>query len=95
MLGGTCMYTRSSGRAVRAKCRQSGKQRLHILVVLSFSTVVGIGTPPLPHPPASVPRFGSEGRAYRLAGDGVGESQFRRGDSHCGTQGIYVLCDYM
>jgi hypothetical protein len=22
----------------------------------------------------------------------VGESQFRRGDSHCGTLGIYVLC---
>ncbi len=26
------------------------------------------------------------------AGEGSGMSQFRRGDKHCGTLGIYVLC---
>jgi hypothetical protein len=37
--------------------------------------------------------FGSGGRAYSLAGEGMGGgSQFQRGDGHCGTLGIYVLC---
>jgi hypothetical protein len=54
--------------------------------VLSFSLVVGIGTPPTPHPQASVPpTFGSGGiGAHSLAREGVGESQFRRGDIHSG-----------
>jgi hypothetical protein len=56
--------------------------------VLSFSLVVGIGTPPTPHPPPLVPGVG----AHSLAREGVGESQFRRGDIHCGTFYIYVLC---
>ncbi len=60
--------------------------------VLSFSQVVGIGTPPTPHPQASVPPFGSGGGASSLAKEGVGESQFRRGDIHCGTLYMYVLC---
>jgi hypothetical protein len=30
----------------------------------------------------------------RFAGEGVGESEFRRGDRHCGTLGMYVLCDF-
>jgi hypothetical protein len=29
---------------------------------------------------------------WGVAREGVGESQFRRGDLHCGTQYIYVLC---
>ncbi len=50
--------------------------------VLRFSPVVGIGTPPTPHP---------QGGAHSLAREGVGESQFRRGDIHCCTLYIYVL----
>jgi hypothetical protein len=43
-------------------------------------------------PPPLVPGGG----AHSLAGEGVGESEFKRGDIHCGTLGIhvqYVLCD--
>ncbi len=29
---------------------------------------------------------------HSLATEGVGESEFRRGDIHCGTLNIYVLC---
>jgi hypothetical protein len=55
--------------------------------VLSFSPVVGIGTPPTPHPQANVPPppLGSGGRgtlAGERGGGTVGESQFRRGDIH-------------
>jgi hypothetical protein len=32
------------------------------------------------------------GGAHSLAREVVGESQFRRGDIHCGTLYIYVLC---
>jgi hypothetical protein len=42
------------------------------------------------------PPFGSGGGAHSLAGEGVWESEFKRGDIHCGTLGIYVqyvLCD--
>ncbi len=61
--------------------------------VISFSPVVGIGTPPTPHPQASVPPTHGTGGRGTLAGDkGVGESHFRRGDIHCGTLYIYVLC---
>jgi hypothetical protein len=58
--------------------------------VLSFFPVVGIGTPPILHPQASgLPPFGSGG-----GGEGVGESQFRRGDRHCGTlYNRYVRCE--
>ncbi len=38
------------------------------------------GTPLTPHPQANVAR------------EGLGESQFRRGDIHCGTLYKYVLC---
>jgi hypothetical protein len=31
------------------------------------------------------------GEAHSLAGEGVGESQFRRGDKHCGTLGKYYV----
>ncbi len=40
---------------------------------------------------APSPRL-SGGGAHSLAGQGLGESQFRRGDIHCGTLYIYVLC---
>ncbi len=50
----------------------------------------------LPHPLAlrrvPPPPFGSGGGAHSLAREGMGESQFRRGDIHCGTLYIYVLC---
>jgi hypothetical protein len=42
------------------------------------------------HPPHPV----LGGGAHSLAREGLGESQFRRGDVHCGTLYIYVLCDY-
>jgi hypothetical protein len=32
------------------------------------------------------------GGTHSLAREGLGESQFRRGDIHCGTLYIYVLC---
>ncbi len=63
---------------------------------IAFSTVVGIVTIPhsLTHrrvcstaPPLVT------GEAYSLAGEGVGESQFRGGDVHCGILYIYVLYD--
>jgi hypothetical protein len=61
-----------------------------------FSPVVGIGTTPTPHPQASKPpppRFWGEGHTrWRERGWDLGESQFRRGDIHCGTLYIYVLC---
>ncbi len=40
------------------------------------------------------PLFGSGGGGggtHSLAGDGVGGSQFGRGDRHCGTLGIYFM----
>jgi hypothetical protein len=40
-------------------------------------------------PPPLVPGGG----AHSLTREGVGESQFRRGDIHCGTLYIYVLCE--
>jgi hypothetical protein len=62
--------------------------------VLSFSLVVEIGTPPTHHPQANVPPspLVPGGEAHSLAREGVKESQFRRGDIHCGTLYIYVLC---
>jgi hypothetical protein len=63
--------------------------------VLSFSPVVGIGT----HPQASVPpphTLWTGGRAHSLAGEGLGESQIRRGDIHCGSlytvYKFFVVC---
>jgi hypothetical protein len=35
--------------------------------------------------------WGGGGGAHSLAGDGVGESQFRRGDIHCGTLFMYFV----
>ncbi len=62
--------------------------------MLSFFPVVGIGTPPTPHPQASVPPSPGSGGRSTLAGERRvgGEFQFRRGDIHCGTLYIYVLC---
>ncbi len=36
--------------------------------------------------------FGGGGGTHSLAGEGVGRSQFQRGDRHYGTLGTYVLC---
>ncbi len=41
---------------------------------------------------APLPRFWGRGTVHSLAREGLGESQFRRGDIHCGTLYIYVLC---
>ncbi len=37
------------------------------------------------------PPFGLGGRAHSLAAKGVGESQFQRGDIHCGA--LYICCE--
>jgi hypothetical protein len=63
----------------RGTGRGGGGGRHRVGRVLSFSPVVGIGIPPTPHP-----QFPGVG-AHSLAKEGVGESQFRRGDIHCGT----------
>jgi hypothetical protein len=63
----------------------SERQVLRVGRVLSFSPVVGIGTPPPPHQQASVPHptpMVLGGGAHSLGRGGVGESQFRRGDIH-------------
>jgi hypothetical protein len=36
--------------------------------------------------------LGSGGGAHSLVREGLGESQFRLGDIHCGTLYLYVLC---
>jgi hypothetical protein len=50
--------------------------------LLSFFPVVGMGDSPNP------PVLG--GGALSLAREGLGESQFRRGDIHCGTLSLYI-----
>ncbi len=63
--------------------------------VLSFSPDGGIGTPPTPHPQATVPPpppLVSGREAHSLAREGMGESQFRRWDIQCGTLYICTLC---
>jgi hypothetical protein len=56
-------------------------------------TVVRIGTPPPPHTQASViPLLWFRGERPTGLREGVGESQFRRRDRHCGTLVTYVLC---
>ncbi len=69
------------------------KERLMYRVgrVLSFSPVAGECAPP-PPPPGSV---GRGTLAESLVRQGLGESQFRRGDIHCDTLYIYVLCGLM
>ncbi len=64
--------------------------------VLSFFSSRRNWDSPTPRPLASVPSpplLGGEGHTHWRE-RGVGESQFRRGDIHCGTLYIYVLCDY-
>ncbi len=62
--------------------------------MLSFSPVVRIGTPPTPYPQASVSPapLVQGGGAHSLSREG--ESQYLRGDIHCGTLYISVLCGY-
>ncbi len=46
------------------------------------------------HVSSTRPEPGSGGRTHPFAGEGVGRgSKFGRGVRHCGTLGIYVLCD--
>jgi hypothetical protein len=64
--------------------------------VLSFSPVAGIGTPPTPHPQASVLPplwFRGEGHTrWRERGWESPNSNEWTMDIHCGTLYIYVLC---
>jgi hypothetical protein len=63
-------------------------------IVQAFSPVVGIGT----HQPLTrrrvcpPPPFWFRGRGTLARGKVVWESQYRRGDIHCGTLYIFVLC---
>ncbi len=65
--------------------------------VLSFFSSRRNWDSPTPHtqvsvsPPLLIPGRGT----HSLAGEGAGESQFRRGDMHCGTLYIHVLCDVL
>ena len=68
---------------MRSQSRQSARL---------FSPLVRIGISPPPHRQASVsPPVWFGGRGDTRWGE-RGGSQFRRGDRHCGTLGIYVLC---
>jgi hypothetical protein len=49
---------------------------------------------PSPAGECAPPPSGSWGGAHLLAREGVGQSQFRRGDMLCGTIYIYVLCGW-
>jgi hypothetical protein len=73
------------------------RRRHRVGRVLSFFPVAGIGTPPTPHPPASVPPppppvLGAG--AHWLAREGweSPNSDEWTMDIHCGTLNIYVLC---
>jgi hypothetical protein len=65
-----------------AQSRQSAK------LFLQWSEL-GLPQPLTPTPPPPV----LGGGEHSLAREGLGESQFRRGDIHCGTLYIYVLCE--
>jgi hypothetical protein len=54
---------------------------------------VGIGTPPPPHPQASMPPplLVLAGVGGGAKGTEAGESKFRRGDIHCGTLDILYM----
>jgi hypothetical protein len=60
--------------------------------VLSFSPVVGIGTPPTPRPQASVPPPFGSGGSGTLAGERGGRKVPIPTRGHFGTLFIYVLC---
>ncbi len=63
--------------------------------VLSFFSSRRNWDSPTPHPQASAPPpLWFQGKGTLASGKGVGESQFRRGDIHCGTLYIYVLCGW-
>ncbi len=58
-----------------------------------FIQAFELGSPPPPHPQASMPTpLVGGGGAHSLPGEGVEGSQFRRGDQHCSTLGIDVIC---
>jgi hypothetical protein len=73
------------------KVRSQSRQSTRLLLQSS-----DLGQLPPPHPQANTsPPFGSGGVTHFLAGEGgVGGSQFARGDRHCGTLGIFVLCGF-
>jgi hypothetical protein len=70
-------------RGEQSQSRQSAK--------LFLQSSDGIGTRRLCFVPPRPLWFGGEGHT-RWRERGVGESQFQRGDIHCGTLYIYVLC---
>jgi hypothetical protein len=77
------------------KTRYNVLSRHRVGRVLGFISSLPNWDSPTPSPSGECapPPFGSGGGAHLLAREGVGESQFRRGDIHCGTLYIYVLCE--
>ncbi len=82
------------GRVARPKTTSTPRVPISSCTLLSLE----LGLPyPLPAGECVTSSFGSREVHYSthsLAGERVGESQFRRGDRHCCTVGIYmyVLC---
>ncbi len=71
-------------RCFQTQSRQSAKR---------FSSRWNWDSPtPLAAGECAPPPCGPGGRAHSLAAKGVGESQFQRGDIHCGALYILVLC---
>jgi hypothetical protein len=62
-------------------------------VLSFFSGRPNLDSPtPLPAGECVPPPWFGGGGAHSLAGEGAGESQLGRGDKHCGTLVMYVLC---
>jgi hypothetical protein len=60
-------------------------------IVLGFFSSRPNWDPPIPSPAAECVPHLVQGVQFACR-RGLGGSQFRRGDRHCGTLGIYVLC---
>ncbi len=86
----------SRGWPRRRQWRPRWKRNIHRVGkgrMLSFFSSRRNWDYPTPSPPADcAPPPLVQGGAHSLAGEGVGESQFRRGDIHCGPLHMYVLC---
>jgi hypothetical protein len=60
-------------------------------VLIFFSSRPNWESPTSSHADECVPPLWFRRGAHSLAGEGVGVSQFGRGDRHCGTLRVYVL----
>jgi hypothetical protein len=91
----TVQCTDVSQRRLCTFCKNWWKTLPHRVgrVLSFFSSRQNWDSPnPLPAGESAPPPLIPRGGAHSLARKGVGESQFRRGDIHCGTLYMYVLC---